>query len=208
MVNIIVHMEFLSNELLLVLFSQGQEWLVDPHTARVTKHHLIGLLDSELIKSARVCEDRFAVLTSKCRFLYIKNVRSPVCEEYADCSEELIKIMHPCWSVFMTHNHLGDRMELHLAHHEAGLFQLQEPKPREPNDFRDPLEKPIKLYYNRQKSDNSKLPYLSRITYISEPSPNKKSIAYFVTEAIYKNVENPQNMKRKKDSDKAEPPAK
>jgi hypothetical protein len=41
----VVHLEFLANELLLVLFNQGQEWLVDPNTTRTAKHHLIGLLE-------------------------------------------------------------------------------------------------------------------------------------------------------------------
>ena len=48
----------------------------------------------------------------------------------------------------------------------------------------------------------SKLPNLKGITYISELSPNRKMIAYFSAEALYR--ENPvdqiaQNMKKKKD---------
>lgn len=54
----------------------------------------------------------------------------------------------------------------------------------------------------------SKLPNIKGITYISELSPDKKMVAYFVAEGIYK--DNPvdqlaQNMKKKKDKNETLP---
>lgn len=45
--NVIVHLSFLQDEMLLVLFQQGQIWLVDPHTGKYQKHQLLGLYQTE-----------------------------------------------------------------------------------------------------------------------------------------------------------------
>lgn len=82
---------------------------------------------------------------------------------------------------------------MHLCHPVAGLIQVVEQESK-------------RVFYNREKKDHaieSKLPNIKGISYISELSPNKKMIAYFAAEPIFK--ENPvdqiaQNMKKKKDS--------
>jgi len=48
--NIIVHLEFLQDEMLLAIFQLGQIWLIDPHTGRVQKLQISGLLETEEIK--------------------------------------------------------------------------------------------------------------------------------------------------------------
>lgn len=48
--NIIVHLEFLQDEMLLGIFQEGQIWLVDPHTGKVNRISISGLLETELIK--------------------------------------------------------------------------------------------------------------------------------------------------------------
>lgn len=53
-----------------------------------------------------------------------------------------------------------------------------------------------------------KLPNIKGITYISELSPNRKMIAYFSIEPLYKESPMDQlaNMKKKKDKNYVEPP--
>lgn len=45
--NVVVHLEFIQDELLLVVFQQGNLWLVDPNTGRITRSKLKGLIETE-----------------------------------------------------------------------------------------------------------------------------------------------------------------
>jgi hypothetical protein len=66
-----------------------------------------------------------------------------------------------------------------LAHPTAGIIQVVENEAK-------------KYFYNHSKGEHiieSKLPNIKGIRYISELSPNKKFIAYFSAEPLFK--ENP-----------------
>lgn len=75
--NIIVHLEFLQDEMLLALFQQGQIWFVDPLTGKFQKQQILGLYETEEVKEAKVFENGFAFLTNKNRFLFVRNAYQP-----------------------------------------------------------------------------------------------------------------------------------
>ena len=43
--NVIVCMEFLRDEMLLVIFGKGELWLIDPHNGQVSQRRLEGLME-------------------------------------------------------------------------------------------------------------------------------------------------------------------
>jgi hypothetical protein len=65
--------------MLLVLFQKGMQWLVDPHTGKFTIFRVIGLYEQEEIRQAKAFDNGFVILTSRQRFLYVKNAQNPQC---------------------------------------------------------------------------------------------------------------------------------
>ena len=45
--NIVRHIEFIQDELLLVLFQEGNQWLIDPNTGNIFRSKLKGLIETE-----------------------------------------------------------------------------------------------------------------------------------------------------------------
>ena len=83
--NIAVHLEFIQDELLLVLFQEGNQWLIDPNTGNVFKSKLKGLIETELIIAGKVFENGYAIFTNKNRFLYVRSAYQPQCVEFLSC---------------------------------------------------------------------------------------------------------------------------
>ena len=175
--NIVIHLEFIQDELLLLLFQEGNQWLVDPNTGNVFKSRLKGLIETEQILEAKVFENGYAFFTNKNRFMYVRSAYQPQCLEFVGCEEEILSTGKKLyWTVFSPKQIISEKIELHLCHPTAGIIQVIENESK-------------RIFYNRSKNDHvveSKLPNIKGVTYISELSPNKKLVTYFSAEPIYK----------------------
>lgn len=82
-------MEFLREEMLIVVFSEGEIWMVDPHTADVTHSYIQGLIQGETILAAKAFEGGLTVQTNQRRFLFTRNIHQPNLQEFFTVDPEL-----------------------------------------------------------------------------------------------------------------------
>ena len=176
------------------MFQRGDFWLVDPHTAEIKKMNLVGLLQGEQLVKGRTFDNGCAFETTMKRFLFVRNVFQPQVNAFASVQAELreneFNKQNYHWNVFSPRLIISEKVQLHIVHPTAGIIQIVE------NDGK-------RIFYNQEKGGHvvqSKLPHLKALKFISNLSPNSKSIAFFSAEPLFKEnpADNiPQNKKKK-----------
>lgn len=186
---VIVAFEFLVGELLLVLFEKGVYWVLDPYKGTYRKFDIKNSLrEGEQIVEGKVFENGFAFITSQVRFLFVKNVVEPFCQEFRDSE---LKLPPSYWVVLPPKQIISERVEIHIPHPTTGLIQLVEDEGR-------------RVFYSRKNNEHlieNQLPEIKHIKFISNMSANGRLVAYFSAEPVYNNPQ-PVAPPSKKDKDK------
>lgn len=160
----IVGFDFIEEEFLLVVWQTGNYVLIDPHLSSKKSFNIGSRFETEKILEAKVFDNGFAFYTIANYFYFIKNVFEPHIAKFIDAE---MSAPPKYFIPISAKNTLSERVELQIAHPEAGIILLIEDESK-------------KIYYNSNNRDNiaaDQLPNIPKITKISI-SPNNKFIAY------------------------------
>ena len=160
----IIGFDFIEDEFLLVVWQTGTYVLIDPHLSSKKSYNIGSRFETEKIIEAKVFDNGFAFYTVANYFYFVKNVFEPHVAKFIDAElASSAKFFIP----ISPKNTMSERVELQIAHPEAGIILLIEDESK-------------KIYYNSNNRDNiaaEQLPNIPKIIKISI-SPNYKFIAY------------------------------
>ncbi|KAM3144242.1 hypothetical protein pb186bvf_003704 [Paramecium bursaria] len=157
----VVLFDFLEDELLVVIKTQGQYYVIDPFKGTKRLCDLGDQFRSDPIVSGQVVGNGLVIQTSSFEFYHIPNAQEP---QLIKMKATGLKQQPDYWLAIPNSKSSSGKVEVQITNPDGGIIHLIE-------------DEKVKIYYNRDQDNYVQLPDLKNIKMISF-SPSYKFVSY------------------------------